>query len=66
MRTDTVLRVEAMDVLIKGLGEVDAERFITIVKSDNFNYTEWRRNLWKGKNIDDIHRMATEYEVANP
>jgi len=52
-----------MDALIKSLGEVDAERFITIVKSDNFNYTEWRRNLWEGKSIEEIHKMATEYEA---
>ena len=62
MRTDTILRVEAMNALIENLGEVDAERFIAIVKGDNFNYTEWRRSLWKGKNVDDIHKMATAFE----
>jgi hypothetical protein len=45
MRTDTILRVDAMNVLIENLGEVDAERFISIVKSDNFDYTKWQRNL---------------------
>ena len=34
MRTDTILRVDAMNVLIEKFGEVDAERFISIVKSD--------------------------------
>jgi hypothetical protein len=62
MRTDTVLRVEAMDVLIKNLGEIDAERFISIVKSDNFDYTKWQRNLWKDKTIDEIFNMAKEFE----
>jgi hypothetical protein len=65
IRTDTVLRVEAMNILIRGLGEVDAERFISIVKSENFDYTEWRRGLWKGKSIEDIHKMAAMYEAAN-
>jgi hypothetical protein len=37
MKPDTVLRVEAMNVLIKNLGEVDAERFIGVFqKKANF------------------------------
>jgi hypothetical protein len=49
-----------MDVLIDKLGEVDAERFISIIKSDTFDCTEWQRNLWKGKSIDEIYAMAVE------
>ena len=64
MRTDTVLRVEAMNTLIRNLGEVDAERFVAIVKGDSFDYTKWRSNLWKDKSIEDIHKMATEYEAT--
>jgi hypothetical protein len=62
MRTDTVLRLDAMDALISSLGEIDAERFITMVKRDTFDYTEWQHKLWKGKSIEEIHAMATEYE----
>jgi hypothetical protein len=62
MRTEVALKVEVMELLVRTFGEVDAERFITIIKSDDFDYTEWRRNLWKDKSIDEIHRMATEFE----
>ncbi|MDR0639634.1 MAG: hypothetical protein LBG27_12165 [Spirochaetaceae bacterium] len=62
MRTDTALRQDAMNVLIENLGEVDAERFISIVKSDNFDYTKWQRNLWKDKTIDEIFNMAKAFE----
>ena len=65
MRTDTVLRVEAMDVLISSLGFVDTERFISMVKRDTFDYTEWQNNLWAGQSIDEIHEAATVYENAN-
>lgn len=58
MRNETVLRVEAMDVLIQQLGELDTERFICIVKSDDFDYTEWRKNLWRDKSIEEIHAMG--------
>ena len=62
MRTDSVLRLEAMDALITILGPVDAERFISMVKRDTFDYTQWQRKLWDGKSIEEIHRMGTEYE----
>jgi len=62
MKADTVVRVEAMDALITALGPVDAERFISMVKRDTFDYTEWRRNLWEGKSIEEIHAEASEHE----
>ena len=44
------------------LGAVDAERFISMVKRDTFDYTEWQRKLWNGKSIEEIHLLATEHE----
>ena len=61
MKTDTIVRIEAMNVLIKSLGAVDTERFICMIKRDTFDYTKWRQDLWKDKSIEEIHAMATEY-----
>jgi hypothetical protein len=62
MRTETVLKIEVIDLLIKVFGVLDTERFITSIKSNNFDYTEWHKNLWKDKTIEEIHQMATEFE----
>jgi len=62
MRTDNILRIDAINVLLASLGEVDTERFISMIKRDTFDYTEWQRELFKGKSIEEIHAMATEYE----
>ena len=62
MKTDNVVRLEAMDALIATLGAVDAERFISMVKRDTFDYTEWQRKLWSDKSIEEIHLLATEHE----
>ncbi|GHV92701.1 hypothetical protein AGMMS50268_32040 [Spirochaetia bacterium] len=62
MMTETALKVEAIDLLIKTFGVLETERFITSIKSNNFDYTEWHKNLWKDKTIDEIHKMATEFE----
>ena len=61
MRTDNVVRVEAMQALINALGALDTERFICMMKRDTFDYTEWQRNLWNGMSIEEIHEQATDY-----
>jgi hypothetical protein len=62
MRSDTVLRTEAMAVLLDVFGAIDAERFVAMIKKDTFDYTEWQRDLWSGKSINELHMMATEFE----
>ena len=61
MRTDSVVRLEAMSALITALGAVDAERFISMIKRDTFDYTEWRRNQWNDMTIDEIYEKAAAY-----
>lgn len=61
-RSDTLVRLDAMNTLIANLGEVDTERFIVMIKRDIFDYTEWQRNLWSNKEIEEIHKLATEHE----
>ena len=60
MKADTLVRVEAMNALIAALGEVDAERFICMVKRDTFDYTEWQKDLWHDKSLAEIHAMGVE------
>jgi hypothetical protein len=62
MMNEVALKVEAIDLLIKNFGVLNTERFITSIKSNNFDYTEWQKNLWKDKTIDEIHILATEFE----
>jgi len=62
LRSDNIVRLEAMEALITALGAIDAERFISMIKRDTFDYTEWQRKLWEGKSIEEIHTLATEHE----
>jgi hypothetical protein len=58
-----------MDLLSKGyehltekLGLVDAERFIALIISEPFNYTEWRKeNLFEGLTIRELSKKAMEH-----
>ncbi|MDH5721680.1 MAG: hypothetical protein OEZ13_13835 [Spirochaetia bacterium] len=61
MITDTDLRKQGMNVLIKNLGLVEAEKFISLIRSEHFNYTKWQKNLWADKTVDEIYDKAKEY-----
>jgi hypothetical protein len=62
MKSEAVIRSEAMEVLVNKLGLVDAERFIDFIKREKFDYTEWQRDLWKDKTIDEINEMAINFQ----
>lgn len=62
MRTDNLLRVDAMNLLRKEFGEVEAERFIYLVKSEHFDYTEWQRGLWEEKSLEEVFDLAAKRE----
>jgi len=58
--TDTEVRIKGMEALIAALGEVHAERFITLMMREPFDYTEWQKTLWNDKTVEEISRMAME------
>ena len=58
---DTVLKNEGMRVLTEQLGLVKAERFITLMIREPFNYTEWQRNLFKDVPLDRFLEDAMDF-----
>ncbi len=61
MKADNVIRSEGMKVLREKLGLVEAEKFITLIRRDNFNYTEWQKDLWKDKSVDEVFDAAKQF-----
>ena len=59
--TETVLMKTGMKILIEQLGIVNAERFISILLREPFDYTEWRKsNLCAGMSVEEISKKAME------
>ena len=56
--TDTEIKVRGLEMLIANLGLVDAERFVVLMNREGFDYTEWRRSLWKGETIEEVSSRA--------
>lgn len=65
MLTDTVLKRKGFDVLTEALGLVNAERFISLVLREPFDYTEWQRNLFGDVSADDFFRDLETFKKNN-
>ena len=64
MSTDTELRVKGLRALSDVLGQVDAERFVTLLLREPFDYTKWRRDLWADKTVGEISKAAMRHRRA--
>ena len=63
--TDAELRVKGVNALINNLGDVETEKFISLIIREKFNYTKWQSTLFANKSIDDISLKAMEYKNNN-
>jgi hypothetical protein len=66
MSTDTEVRIRGLRALVEALGPVEAERFITLVLREPFDYTSWQRQLWAEKSVDELSKAAMEWRRAAP
>ncbi len=60
-KTDSALKWEGMDILIKNLGYVDAERFVALMNREPFDYTRWRQDNLADEDIRSISNKAMQY-----
>ena len=58
MKTDAEIRVEGMAALVARLGLAEAIRFVSLIKREGFDYTQWRQNLFEGMTVDEIADLA--------
>lgn len=60
MRTDTIVRREGIEVLLKALGKVDAERFISLLSREPFDYTNWQTDLFEEISVRELSKNAMD------
>ena len=58
MRTDAEIRLERMKILFANMDIVEAEKFISIIQRDKFDYTKWRQNLYEGLSVRALSKKA--------
>jgi hypothetical protein len=65
MQAEMALRNEGMRVLINNLGKVEAERFISLIIREPFDYTEWQRGLFDNMTIKELSNLAMKEYKSN-
>ena len=58
MLTDTEIKSKGIQLLSEYLGDVEAERFITLIQREPFDYTKCRQDLDENLSINEISRKA--------
>ncbi|HRH92444.1 MAG TPA: hypothetical protein PLW01_11085 [Agitococcus sp.] len=61
MITDTEIKLKGVEALIVALGEVQAERFISLILREPFDYTLWQQKLWLNQSLEQISQMAMSH-----
>jgi len=58
MKTDTEIRALGFRALTRAMGTLEAERFVTLLLREPFDYTDWRRTLWDDEDVESISSAA--------
>ncbi len=58
MMTDAELKIKGFRALFEALGEIEAERFISLIMRESFHYTKWQRSLLADRTVSEISRSA--------
>ncbi len=66
MKTDTEIRTHGLRVLVDALGTVEAERFISLLLREPFDYTKWQRDLWTDRSVEAISEAAMKMRSVSP
>lgn len=54
---------EAMDCLLKNLGVIKTEIFISNILRGPFDYTEWRRDKFEDMSLEELGKDAAGYSA---
>ena len=64
-KSDTIIKTEGIEILISRLGYVDAERFIVLLKKEDFDYTKWRQtHLDQDMDVEELSKKAEAFSKA--
>ena len=58
MITDTEIKLIGVRALTDALGQVNAEKFISLIQREPFDYTKWQRRLWDESSVEDLSKAA--------
>ena len=63
--SESELTAKCMDILVDQVGPVEAERFVYVLNRENFDYTEWQKNLFEGETVDSLFDKIDAFQEGN-
>jgi len=66
MRSTSVIKKEGLECLIKTLGDLETEIFISSLIRESFDYTEWQRSYFEKYSLNDFLGRAAEFDKVQP
>ncbi|MCH5348070.1 MAG: hypothetical protein J1E40_01995 [Oscillospiraceae bacterium] len=65
MKSTNMIMSDGMNCLIKNLGVLETEIFISNLIREPFDYTEWRRDQFDDLSLEELNAQAVEYSLKN-
>ena len=66
MRSTAVIRKEGLECLVKTLGSLETEVFISSLIRDRFDYTEWQRDYFNKYSLKEFLDKAVAFDKNQP
>ena len=65
MKYDTNLKLRGIKILVENLGNLETEKFLSMIRQDPFDYTLWQTDLWEDKSVEEVSAEAMHYIKKN-
>ncbi len=63
--TDGEIKANGFRALVAALGDVQAEKFIALIRREPFDYTRWQKSLWADKSVEDVSQAARRHRQGD-
>lgn len=63
MLTDNEIKKKGLKILVEILGDVDAEKFISLILREPFDYTHWQDALCGDETVETLSEKAMDYQA---
>ena len=57
---------KGVSILLKNMGALETEQFISVIIREQFDYTKWQREFFENVSSDEFYSAAVEYDKAHP
>lgn len=66
MESTSEIMSKGMKCLMEQMGVIEAERFISVIIREKFDYTKWQRDYFDAKSPTEIRGEASRFEKEHP